>query len=103
MSFGRCNYYKVPQPVEQVCSSEMAGQLKAWGYERVRAPMPIMDSFLPPDFCTAFKPDRRRLRVGGIHWPDARRVAFLRLLALPPAPETTPPEELLSGDEQWLL
>lgn len=102
-TFGRCDQYKASQPVEQACSPEMARQLKALGYEHVRAPLPIVDSFLPPDFCTAFKPDRRRLRAGGIRWPDPRHVALLRLLAPPPAPETKSPEELSSGDEQWLL
>lgn len=70
--------------------------------------------------CTAFQPDHKRLRAGGIRWLDARRVALLHLLTLPfglspstrlrtslrakpLAPETTPPEELPSGDEQWLL
>lgn len=81
----------------------MARQLKAWGYELIQAPQPITDSFLPPGICTAFKPERRRLRAGGIRWPDARRAALLRLLAPPLVPETTPPEELPSGDEQWLL
>jgi hypothetical protein len=44
-----------------------------------------------------------RLRANGVCWPDARRVALLCLLALPPAPEAEPPEELPSGNEQWLL
>jgi hypothetical protein len=100
---GRCNIYKASQPVEQACAPEMARQLRVRGYEHVRAPLPITDSFLPPDFCTAFKPDRRRLRASGIRWPDSRRVALLRLLAPPPAAETTPSEELPSDDEQWLL
>jgi hypothetical protein len=103
VTFGRCNHYQASQPVEQACPPEMARRLKACGHERVRAPLPIVDSFLPPDFCTAFQPDRKRLRAGGIRWPDARRAALLRLLAPTPSPETTPPEELSSGDEQWLL
>ncbi len=103
VTFGRCNRYKEPQPVEQVCRPEVACQLKARGWGRVRAPLSIVDSFVPPDFCTAFAPDRKRLKAGGVRWPDARRVALLRLLAPPPAPEATPPEELPSGDEQWLL
>jgi len=102
-TFGRCNQYKITQPVEQACAPETARQLKARGYEHLRAPLPITDSFLPPDSCTAFKPHRKRLRAGGIRWPDTRRVALLRLLAPPQAPDTTPPEELPSGDEQWLL
>jgi hypothetical protein len=103
LTFGRCDHYKASQPVEQACSPEMARQLKAHGYEHVRAPLSIRDSFVPPDFCTAFKPDRKRLRAGGIRWPDVRHVALLRLLTSPPAPETKSPEELPSGNEQWLL
>ena len=47
--------------------------------------------------------DRKRLKAGEVRWPDARRVALLRLLALPPAAEEKSPEGLPSGDEQWLL
>jgi len=101
-TFGRCSFYKVPQPTEQVCSPEIARWLKERGWETVRAPLPIVDSFLPPDFCTAFVPDRKRLRASDVKWPDAHRVALLRLLAPSPAPKTGSVEEL-SGDEQWLL
>ena len=100
---GCCDRHKVGQPVEQVCSSEVARQLKARGWERIRAPLPIVDSFLPPDFCTAFRPDRKRLKASDVRWSGARRVALLRLLTPPPAPETMSPEEPPSGDEQWLL
>lgn len=103
MTFGRCAIYKSSQPVEQTCAPEMARRLKARGYERIRAPLPIADSFFPPDSCTAFEPDRSRLRAGRVPWPDARRVALLRLLALPAAPEARSPEKVPQGDEQWLL
>jgi hypothetical protein len=99
---GRCDRYKVQQPVEQTCAPGMARRLKAQGWEQVRAPLPVVDSFVPPDCCTAFVPDRRRLRVSEVRWPDARRVALLRLLA-PPPPEARPPEESPPGDERWLL
>ncbi len=79
----RCNFYKATQPVERACAPEMVRQLKERGYESIRAPLPIVDSFVPPDFCTAFHLDRRRLRAGGVPWPDARRVALLRVLAPP--------------------
>jgi len=103
VTFGRCDRYKEPQLVEQVCPPEVARQMKARGWEQVRAPIPIVDSFMPPDFCTGFRPDRKRLRAGEVRWPDARRVALLRLLAPPPAPEAKSPEELSSDDGQWLL
>jgi len=61
-----------------------------------------VDSFLPPDFCTAFVPDRKRLQTSAVRWPDARRVALLRLLAPSPAHKTAVSEEP-SSDEQWLL
>jgi len=102
-SFGRCGRRRVSQPVEEACAPDVARQLKARGWDRVRAPMPIVDSLLPPDDCTAFVPDRKRLKAGGVRWPDARRTALLRMLLPPPAMETQSPEELSSGAEQWLL
>jgi len=98
---GRCSHHKVSQPVEEACRPDVARQLKARGYEYVRAPRPIVDSLFPPDFCTAFRPDRRRLRASEVRWPDARRAALLRLLAL--SAETEPAEEPPCGEEQWLL
>jgi hypothetical protein len=65
--------------------------------------MPIVDSFLPPDDCTTFAPDRKRLQAGGVRWPDARRTALLRMLLPPPAVERRAPEELSSDEERWLL
>lgn len=89
LTFGRCSVYKELQPVEQVSSPEVARQLKVRGFDQVHAPLPIADSYMPPDFCTAFKLDRRRLQANGIRWPDARRVALLRMLGLlPPATQT---------------
>lgn len=103
MTFGRCGQYKALQPVERVCSPEMARRLKARGLEHIRSPLPIVDSFVPPDFCTAFKPVRQRIRASEIRWPGPRRVALLRLLAPPPERKTVPPKKISSDDEQWLL
>jgi hypothetical protein len=105
ITFGRCERYKTSQPVEQACPPEVAHQLEARGYRQINAPMPIVDSFVPPDFCTAFTPDRRRVKDGGIYWPNARRVALLRMLApSPPVPsEVALAEESPAGDDQWLL
>ena len=99
---GRCNRYKGPQPVEQVCAPDMARQLKNRGYEQIRAPLPISDSYLPLDHCTAYVPDRKRLQASGIRWPNDRRTALLRLLDSPGV-SRSPVEGLLSGDECWLL
>jgi hypothetical protein len=80
-SSGRCGCYHVSQPVEEACAPEVARRLKARGHDRLRAPRPILDSFFPPDSCRAFKAQRKRLRAGGISWPDARHTALLQLLA----------------------
>jgi len=72
--------YKELQPVEQVSSPEMARQLKARGFDQVRAPLPIIYSYRPPDFCTAFKLDAGGWQASGIRWPDARRVRFCACL-----------------------
>lgn len=99
---GRCNRYKSSQPVEQACAPDMARRLKTRGYEQIRAPLPIPDSYLPPDHCTAYALDRRRLQASGIRWPDDRRTALLRLLA-PPVVTRPLAEGVPSGDERWLL
>jgi hypothetical protein len=100
---GRCNQYRAWQPVEQATSPDMARQMKARGYDRIRAPTPIVDSYLPPDFCTAFKPEHRRLQVSRVSWPDARRVALLRLAISPSVPGAVGNAKLPAGDEEWLL
>ena len=79
ITFGRCDRYKISQPVERVCPPAIARRLKVQGYQQVSAPLPIVDSFVPPDFCTAFTPDRKRMKDGGVDWPDARRVATLNI------------------------
>lgn len=100
---GRCSQYKVSQPVEQTTTPDMARRLKERGFVQVRAPMPIVDSFLPPDSCRAFTAERKRLKQGGLDWPDARRTALLRLLSPPRPPATGSPERLPEGDDPWLL
>lgn len=107
---GRCSQYQSTQPVDEACSPQMARQLKSRGYDQIRAPLPILDSYLPPDSCTAFKADRKRLRSSsGIRWPDARRIALLRVLSSPlngravPHAESMLDELLPAGDEEWLL
>ncbi len=99
---GRCNRYKASQPVERVCAPDMARRLKTRGYDQVRAPLPILDSYLPPDHCTAYAPDGRRLQPSGVRWPDDRRTALLHLLVTPDVsrPQT---KDLPSDDECRLL
>ena len=58
---------------------------------------------MPPDDCAAFVPDRKRMKAGGVRWPDARRTALLRMLLPPPAVEKRAPEGLSPDKEQWLL
>jgi hypothetical protein len=102
VTYGRCNQYKEPRPAEEVCPPEIARRLKARGWERIRSPTPIIDSFVPLDACTAFRPDRKRIRASEIRWPDARRVALLHMLTPPPALERPSHAKFSSDDEQWL-
>lgn len=108
-SSGRCTHYHSVQPVEVACATAMARHLKRKGYDQIRAPLPIMDSYLPPDFCRAFRPDQRRLRVSGIRWPDARRATLLRLESASlgrsagRVDRSLPDEKLPEADEAWLL
>jgi hypothetical protein len=102
ITFGRCGFYRAPQPVERIATPEVARRLKERGYESINAALPIVDSFVPPDSCRAFQSYPKRLQASGVRWPDARRVALLRLLLPRPASQTAPPEEP-SGDEQWLM
>ena len=89
MGSGRCEQYRTLQAVEDLCAPDMARSLRARGYEQIRGPMPVVDSYLPPDSCRAFEPDRKRMRPYGIRWPGARRTALLRLLFSWDAGETT--------------
>jgi hypothetical protein len=103
MTVGRCAHYTKVQPVEQACAPQMAQKLRQRGYDQIRAPATIMDSYLPLDSCRAFEADRRRLRSNRIAWPDARYRALLRILR-PPRVGPPPAVETLSNDEeQWLL
>lgn len=78
-TYGRCSFYKKVQPVEQAAAPDVARLLKSRGYDRISAPMPIQDSMMRPDSCRAFTPDRKRIEASGLRWPEARRVALLRL------------------------
>lgn len=66
------------------------------------AQLRIPDSYLPPDHCTAYAPDHKRLGASGICWPDDRRAVLLRLLD-PPVVARPLVERLDSGSERWLL
>ena len=105
VTLGRFSRYKVSQLVERACPPEVARQLRRQGYQQIQAPLPVVDSFIPPDFCTGFAPDPRRLKISEVRWPDARRAALLRLLALSSSLSSglASTEESSSGDERWLL
>lgn len=103
LTLGRCDQYKTYLPVERVCQPQIARQLKARGWERVRSPRPVIDSFVPLDCCRSYAADRKRLKAGRVRWPDARRTALLRLLAPPPIPPGDISCASPSDDEQWLF
>ena len=99
---GRCSHYKRVQPVEQAAGPDMARQLKARGYDQIRAPMQIVDSYLRPDFCRAFQADPGRVKASDIRWPGPRRRALLRLLEARPA-GTGRSQGELTEEQQWLI
>jgi hypothetical protein len=103
VTHGRCDHYKTWQPIEQATAPDMARRLRDRGFERVRAPMPVMDSLLPPEHCRAYEPDRKGLRAGGIEWPDTRRRGLLGLLAPSSTQDSRQDQPLPSDHEQWLL
>jgi hypothetical protein len=103
LTLGRCSFYKAVQPVEEACAPQVAERLKARGYDQLRAPRPIVDSFVPLDGCTAFAPDRKRLQSSGIRWPDAHRTALLRLAIPRSISEAESSQDLPSEEDQWLL
>jgi hypothetical protein len=103
LSSGRCSLHSAAQPVEEACTPDIARQLRARGYDQIRAPLPIVDSFLPPDRCRAFAPERKRLQQGRVRWPDARRTALLRLVTSPVPQRASAPQTAAQGDELWLL
>jgi len=82
-TWGRCGFYKRPQPVEEAVDPDMARALRRQGYEQIQAPVRIADSMLRPDFCRAFALDPKRLRqASGVRRPGRKRAALLRILSL---------------------
>jgi hypothetical protein len=90
ITFGRCDFYKQLQPVEQTAAPDIARRLRSRGYEQIQAPLLIQDSMLRPDFCRAFAPDRKRIEASAACWPAARRTALLRLLGRTATAEGSP-------------
>ena len=77
---GRCAVHKRSQPVESLCTPEMAKRLKERGYDYLSGPAPIADSYIPLSGCQSFTLDERRLRTSGVHRPGLRQRGLLRLL-----------------------
>ena len=100
---GRCGFYKQSQPVEEAAAPQMARSLQQRGYDRIRAPMRILDSMLRPDSCRAFDPHRKRIEASDLSWPGPRRAALLRLQgATAPAPGRDRRDQAWE-EEKWLL
>lgn len=57
----------------------MAQRLETMGYEYLRAPKRIQGSYFPPDECTSFSLDLKRLRKSDISWLTRQRIALLHL------------------------
>jgi hypothetical protein len=102
ITHGRCSIYKKERPVEETCSPSVSKKLKALGFSYVRDNLPIIDSYFPPDFCSAYNPDKKRIKSGDVSWPNRKVTALIRLLNEKhggrPKPAKAPSEE-----EKWLL
>jgi len=77
ITFGRCGVYRREMPVEEACPRHVAEQLRRRGIAFIRGELPIADSYFPPETCRAFVLDRKRVRAGGIPWPDRKRRALI--------------------------
>jgi hypothetical protein len=79
---GRCSFYREVVPVTEAgLAPHMVKALLERGYETIRAPAPIADSYVPLDQCRAFALDERRLRLNEVK-VDRERRYLLRLLVL---------------------
>ncbi len=77
-SHGRCDFYRAPEAV-RTAYPQHARRMEALGYDVLRAPRPIADSYIPLPECTAFALKPEQLRKSNIPWIDRRRVALIRL------------------------
>ena len=103
ITYGRCGFYKRSQPVEEAATPQMARSLEQRGYDRVRAPMRIVDSMLRPDSCRAFDPHRKRTEASDLSWPGLRRAALLRLQGATSLPAGRDRRDRVGEEEKWLL
>ncbi len=100
---GRCTFYKSMQPVEAITSRDMARRLQERGYTHLRAPTPIIDSYMPLETCTAFVLEAGQLPHSGMRRPGRRQQLALRLLSQAAPVKVEPSEPEFSDTEQWLL
>ncbi len=77
-SHGRCDFYRAPEPVS-TAYPQHARRMEALGYDVLRAPRPIADSYIPLPECTAFSLKPELLRKSNVPWINRQRVALIRL------------------------
>ena len=114
---GCCTYYKSMQPVESIATAEMARRMQERGYTHLRAPTPVVDSYIPLEYCSAFALEVKHLSESGMQKPGRRQRLALRVVAdsaasssvaaprpkAAPASEQTISDQPLSDEEQWLI
>ncbi len=74
---GKCTKYKIVQPVETFCPPSVARELLERGYTHLPAPIPVADSYVPLDNCSAFVLDEYRLKANGVCPPGLRQRGLL--------------------------
>jgi len=75
---GRCDRYRDYQPVHQT-HPRIAHRLEAMGYDYLRAPKRVLDSYFPLEEFSAFSLDPGRLRRSEVAWLTHQRTALIRL------------------------
>lgn len=79
---GRCSVIKKRQPVEEMCTPDMAQRLKNMGYDSFYAGLRIYDSFSPPSSCRQFQWDESKTKTDG--FPCMGKTRYLLLSLSPP-------------------
>lgn len=76
---GRCTVIKKAQPVEELCSVNVAQRLKTMGWHTLYAGIRINDPFSPPESCRSFVFDPAKMLSDKITWMGKERFLLIQI------------------------